>query len=76
VALRRRGSLTIWIYSAMTREALPTGKRGRHPNYSDAAIQTFLTMKVLFGMAPPGEWRTPPAARCLPTTGQRPVTGS
>ncbi len=28
-----------------------TGKRGRQPQYSDAAIQTFLTMKVLFGMA-------------------------
>jgi hypothetical protein len=29
----------------------PTGKRGRQPQYSDAAIQTCLTMKVLFGMA-------------------------
>ena len=28
-----------------------TGKRGRQPDYSDAAIQTCLTMKVLFGMA-------------------------
>jgi len=35
----------------MTREAVPTGKRGRQPDYSDAAIQTCLTMKVLFGMA-------------------------
>ena len=32
-------------------EAAPTGKRGRQPDYSDAAIQTCLTMKVLFGMA-------------------------
>ena len=32
-------------------EAAPTGKRGRQPEYSDAAIQTCLTMKVLFGMA-------------------------
>ena len=31
-------------------EAAPTGKRGRQPDYSDAAIQTCLTMKVLFGM--------------------------
>ena len=31
--------------------AQPTGKRGRQPIYSDAAIQTCLTMKVLFGMA-------------------------
>ena len=35
----------------MTWEAAPTGKRGRQPDYSDAAIQTCLTMKVLFGMA-------------------------
>jgi len=32
-------------------EAKPTGKRGRQPVYSDPAIQTCLTMKVLFGMA-------------------------
>jgi hypothetical protein len=31
--------------------AKPTGKRGRQPDYSDAAIQTCLTLKVLFGMA-------------------------
>ncbi len=31
--------------------ATPTVKRGRQPDYSDAAIQTCLTMKVLFGMA-------------------------
>lgn len=35
----------------MTWEAAPTGKRGRQPAFSDAAIQTCLTMKVLFGMA-------------------------
>jgi hypothetical protein len=28
----------------------PTGKRGRQRSFSDAAIQTCLTMKVLFGM--------------------------
>lgn len=31
--------------------AKPTGKRGRQPVYSDAAVQTCLTMKVLFAMA-------------------------
>jgi hypothetical protein len=51
VALKRRGSLTIWFDPAMTWDAAPTGKRGRQPDYSDAAIQTCLTMKVLFGMA-------------------------
>lgn len=50
-ALKRRGSLTIWFDPGMTWEAAPTGKRGRQPAYSDAAIQTCLTMKVLFGMA-------------------------
>lgn len=50
-ALKRRGSLTIWFDPAMTWEAEPTGKRGRQPDYSDAAIQTCLTMKVLFGLA-------------------------
>jgi len=50
-ALKRRGSLTIWFDPAMTWGAAPTGKRGRQPDYSDAAIQTCLTMKVLFGMA-------------------------
>ena len=34
----------------MTWDATPTGKRGRQPSYSDAAVQTRLTMKMLFGM--------------------------
>jgi len=49
-ALKRRGSLMIWFDPAMTWEAAPTGKRGRQPVYSDAAIQACLTMKVLFGL--------------------------
>jgi hypothetical protein len=35
----------------MTWEATTTGKRGHQRDYSDAPIQTCLTMKVLFGMA-------------------------
>ena len=35
----------------MRRDAAPTGKRGRRPTYGDAAVQTSLTMKALFGMA-------------------------
>jgi len=58
-ALKRRGSLTIWFDPEMTWEARPTGKRGRQPDYSDAAIQTCLTMKVLFGMAPAHEHGEP-----------------
>ena len=50
-ALKRRGSFTVWFDPAMTWTAAPTGKRGRQPHYSDAAIQTCLTMKVLSGMA-------------------------
>ena len=50
-ALKRRGSLTIWFDPKMCWHAAPTGKRGRQPTYSDAAVQACLTMKVLFGMA-------------------------
>lgn len=35
----------------MSWDALPTGRRGRQQSYSNAAIQTCLSMKVLFGMA-------------------------
>lgn len=50
-SLKRRGSLTIWFDPGMSWDAVPTGRRGRQQTYSDAAIQTCLTMKVLFGMA-------------------------
>jgi len=50
-ALKRRGSLTIWFDPDMAWEAAPSGKRGRQQAYSDAAIQTCLTLKVVFGMA-------------------------
>ena len=64
-ALKRRGPLRIWFDPAMIWEAAPTGKHGRQPDYSyeedqktvrgtvvpTNAIQTCLTMKVLFGMA-------------------------
>ena len=50
-ALKQRGSLTIWFDPDMVWVLPRTGKRGRQPQYSDAAIQTCLTMKVLFGMA-------------------------
>jgi len=50
-ALKRRGSLTIWFDPEMSWDGAPTGRRGRQQSYSDAAIQTCLSMKVLFGMA-------------------------
>ncbi len=55
-ALKQRGSLAIWFDPDMVWVPPPTGKPGRQPQYSDAAIQTCLTMKVLFGLA----LRTPP----------------
>ena len=50
-ALKQRGSLTFWFDPEMVWTPPATGKRGRQQQYSDAAIQTCLTMKVLFGMA-------------------------
>jgi len=49
-ALRRRGSLEIWFDPQMAWFAAPTGKRGRQPVFSDAAIQTCLMLKALFGL--------------------------
>ena len=50
-ALKRRGSLTIWFDAEMDWDAKPSRKRARSRTFSDATIQTCLTMKVLFGMA-------------------------
>lgn len=49
-ALKQRGSLSIWFDPEMGWAPPPTGKRGRQQLFSDAAIQTCLTLKVLFGM--------------------------
>jgi hypothetical protein len=49
-ALKQRGSLSIWFDAEMTWSAKPSGYRGRQQAYSDAAIQTCLTIKVLFGL--------------------------
>ncbi len=50
-ALKARGSLSIWLDKRMTWFAACSGKRGRSPNFSDAAIQFCLTLKNLFGLA-------------------------
>jgi hypothetical protein len=64
-ALKRRGSLTIWFDPEMNWDGKPSGKRGRSQTfrgepdqetvrgtvYPANAIQTCLTMKVLFRMA-------------------------
>jgi len=49
-SLRRRGSLSIWFDPDMVRVPPPSGKRGRRHSFSDAAIQTCLTIKVLFDL--------------------------
>lgn len=49
-ALRQRGSLSIWFDPEAQWLATPTGKRGRHAVFSDAAIQTCLTLRALFGL--------------------------
>ena len=42
--------MSIWFDSEMVWVPPPSGKRGRQQSFSDAAIQTCLTLKVLFGM--------------------------
>lgn len=49
-ALARRGSLLIWFDPETQWLAGPTGKRGRQPVFTDAAIQACLTLKALFGL--------------------------
>lgn len=50
LALRRRGALTIWLDHDLCWRASLTGKVGRNPTFSDAAIQFSLTIKGLFGL--------------------------
>ena len=50
-ALKARGSLTVWLDKRMTWFAAASGKRGRNPKFSDAAIQFCLTLKNLFALA-------------------------
>jgi hypothetical protein len=44
-ALRHRGSLVIWFDPATEWLAPPRGRRGRPATFSDAAIQTCLTLR-------------------------------
>ena len=50
-APKQRGSLTVRVDPDMVWVLPPMCKRGRQPQYGDAAIQTCLTMTVPFGMA-------------------------
>jgi hypothetical protein len=49
-SLKRRSSLYIWFDPEMVWVPPPSNKRGRQQNFSNAAIQTCLTLKVLFGL--------------------------
>ena len=49
-ALRKRGSLLIWLGKDMSWLAVPDGSPGRPAVFSDAAIQFCLTVKILFKM--------------------------
>ena len=49
-ALKRRGSLLIWLDKAMAWRAPKAGRNGRPPVFSDGAIQFCLMVKVLFGL--------------------------
>ena len=50
-ALRRRGSLTVWVTPEAIAAWLPpaTGRRGRHKKYSDIAIEAGLMLRLAFG---------------------------
>ncbi len=50
IALKQRGSLSIWLDPEMNWAPPLNGKHGRQQGFSDAAIQTYLVLKVLFGM--------------------------
>jgi hypothetical protein len=50
-ALKARGSLLIWLDKDMRWHGCASGKRGRSPKYSEAAIQFCLTIKGLFNLA-------------------------
>ena len=47
-SLRKRGSLLVWLDKDMMWLAPHDGRPGRPAVFSDAAIQFYLTIKVLF----------------------------
>ena len=49
-ALKARGSLLIWLDKDMCWHGSASGKRGRSPKYSEAAVQFCLTVKGLFNL--------------------------
>jgi hypothetical protein len=49
-ALKARGSLLVWLDKDMCWHGSASGKRGRSPKYSEAAVQFCLTVKGLFNL--------------------------
>ena len=49
-SLRNRGSLTLWISPSVIRtwKAQPSNNRGRQHQFSDQAIQTILSLRLIF----------------------------
>ena len=52
-SLKQRGSITFWLSDEAIAawKAEPTGKRGRQPDYSDLAIETSLSLRLVFKQA-------------------------
>ena len=50
-SLKQRGSITFWMSdeAAETWYAEPTGKRGAQPKFSELAIETALSLRLVFG---------------------------
>jgi hypothetical protein len=55
-ALQARGSLPVWLNKDMRWHGRASGKRGRSPKYSEAAIQFCLTIKGLFNLPCARRW--------------------
>lgn len=49
-ALKRRGSLMVWLDADLQWQAPSSGRTGRPAVFSDAAIQFCLTLKCMFGL--------------------------
>lgn len=49
-ALKRRGSLMVWLDADLQWLASPSGRNGRPAVFSDAAIQFCLTLNCIFGL--------------------------
>ena len=49
-SLRNRGSLTLWISSSVirTRKPKPSNNRGRQHQFSDRALETILSLRLIF----------------------------